>query len=74
MPLTRTDYEAIAKVLAKHKPNPKTGTVGQKMLWVGLVNDFVKDLSRGRGFDAALFRQNAGMTAGDHGDDYNDDP
>ena len=35
--MTFTDAKRIAAVLKSHKPDPESGTVGEKLLWARLV-------------------------------------
>jgi hypothetical protein len=66
--MTRSDFGAVAKVLAQNKPHPKHGTIGERRLWTTLVNTFARTFSGRPAFDSDDFRTSAGMTASDHGD------
>jgi len=56
--MTRRDYETIARTLKRSKPNDKTATVGERRMWISIVNDLIEAFAQANPtFDAAKFRE-----------------
>jgi hypothetical protein len=56
--MTRRDYETIARTLKRSKPNDKTATVGERRMWISIVNDLIEAFAQANpAFDAAKFRE-----------------
>lgn len=65
MPMTRSDYAVIAQTLHDTKPDMKSGTVGERMVWTQIVRKMVKALREANPrFDKARFLNACGATVG----------